>query len=112
MLDVGAHVGVHALTAARRLRELGGGRVIAFEPTPDSAAAVRAAAARNGLPVEVVESGLGEADGEIELRGDPRYPTHDAGVRSQFGEGDVVARAPVTTLDAWARQPASTASTS
>lgn len=53
MLDVGAHVGVHALTAARRLHGLGGGRVIAFEPTPDSAAAVRAAAARNGLPVEV-----------------------------------------------------------
>ena len=103
VLDVGAHVGVHALTAARLLRELGGGRVIAFEPAPDSAAAVRAAAARNDLPVEVVESGLGEADGEIELRGDPRYPTHDAGVRSQFGDGDVVARAPVTTFDAWAQ---------
>ena len=104
VLDVGAHVGVHALTAARRLRELGGGRVIAFEPTPDSAAAVRAAAARNRLAVEVVESGLGAADGEIELRGDPRYPTHDAGVRSQFGDGDVVARAPVTTFDAWAQR--------
>jgi FkbM family methyltransferase len=102
VLDVGAHVGVHALTAARRLRALGGGRVIAFEPTPDSAATARAAAARNRLDVEVVRSGLGDADGEIELRGDPRYPTHDAGVRSQFGEGDVVARAPVTTFDAWA----------
>jgi FkbM family methyltransferase len=104
VLDVGAHVGVHALTAARRLREVGGGRVIAFEPTPDSAAAVRAAAARNGIPVEVVESGLGDADGEIELRGDPRYPAHDAGIRSQFGDGDGVARAPVTTLDAWAQR--------
>jgi FkbM family methyltransferase len=106
VLDVGAHVGVHALTAARRLRELGGGRVIAFEPTPDSSAAVRAAAARNGLAVEVVESGLGETDGEIELRGDPRYPAHDAGVRSQFGDGDVVARAPVTTFDARAQRTA------
>ena len=36
-VDVGAHVGVHALSAARRIGELGGGRVIAFEPTPDSA---------------------------------------------------------------------------
>jgi FkbM family methyltransferase len=105
-LDVGAHVGVHALTAARRLRDLGGGRVIAFEPTPDSAAAVRAAAARNGLPVEVVQAALGEAEGAVELRGDPRYPTHDAGVRSQFGAGEVVARAPVTTFDAWARRAA------
>ncbi|MEA2286168.1 MAG: hypothetical protein QOJ21_2211, partial [Solirubrobacteraceae bacterium] len=32
VVDIGAHVGVHALTAARRLRELGGGRVVAFEP--------------------------------------------------------------------------------
>jgi FkbM family methyltransferase len=102
VLDVGAHVGVHSLVAARRLRVLGGGRVIAFEPTPDSAATVRAAAARNALAVDVVRSGLGDADGEIELRGDPRYSSHDAGVRSQFGEGKVVARAPVTTFDAWA----------
>jgi FkbM family methyltransferase len=102
VLDVGAHVGVHALTAARRLRELGGGRVIAFEPAPDSSAAVRAGAARNSLPVDVVQSALGEAEGEIELRGDPRYDQRDAGVRSQFGAGGVVARAPVTTFDAWA----------
>jgi FkbM family methyltransferase len=100
--DVGAHVGVHALTAARRLRDLGGGRVIAFEPTEDSSAAVRAAAARNGLPVEVVRAGLGEEEGTLALRGDPRYGEHDAGVRSQFGDGDVVATAPLLTFDGWA----------
>ena len=99
MVDVGAHVGVHALTAARRLRDLGGGgRVIAFEPTEDSAAAVRAAAARNDLPVDVVRAALGEEEGTIELRGDPRYGTFDAGVRSQFGDGEVVATAPLTHL--------------
>ena len=105
VVDVGAHVGVHALSAARRLRELaGGGHVIAFEPAPDSAAAIRAAAVSNGLPVQVVETALGDADGEIELRGDPRYDARDAGIRSQFGTGEVVARAPVTTLDAWAER--------
>jgi FkbM family methyltransferase len=103
-VDVGAHVGVHSLTAARRLRELGGGRVIAFEPTDDSSAAVRLAAARNDLPVEVVRAGLGEADGMIELRGDPRYGAADAGVRSQFGEGDVVATAPLLAFDGWAER--------
>jgi FkbM family methyltransferase len=103
VLDVGAHVGVHALSAARRLRDLGGGgRVIAFEPAPDSAAAVRAAAVRNGVPVEVVQAALGESDGEVELLGDPRYGAHDAGVRSQFGAGEVVARAPVRAFDGWA----------
>jgi FkbM family methyltransferase len=104
VVDVGAHVGVHALSAARRLKELGGGRVIAFEPTDDSSAAVRLAAARNDLPVEVVRAGLGEADGTIELRGDPRYGSADAGVRSQFGEGEVVATAPLLTFDGWAER--------
>lgn len=104
MADVGAHVGVHALTAARRLRELGGGRVVAFEPTEDSSAAIRAAAARHGLAVEVVRAGLGDEEGTLELRADPRYGDHDAGVRSQFGDGEVVATAPLTTFDAWATQ--------
>ena len=105
MVDVGAHVGVHALSAARRLRELGGGgRVIAFEPTDDSSAAVRLAAARNDLPVEVVRAGLGEVDGTIELRGDPRYGSADAGVRSQFGAGEVVATAPLLSFDGWAER--------
>src|SRR3954469_401222 len=100
--DVGANVGVHALTAARHLRALGGGRVVAFEPARDSAAAIRAAARRNDLAVEVVEAALGEVEGTIELHADARYGAHDAGVRSQFAEGDLVQRAPVTTLDAWA----------
>jgi FkbM family methyltransferase len=103
MVDVGAHVGVHALTAARRLRDLGGGgRVIAFEPTEDSSAAVRAGAAGNDLPVEVVRAGLGEAEGTLELRADPRYGAFDAGVRSQFGDGEVVGTAPLLTFDGWA----------
>jgi FkbM family methyltransferase len=102
VLDVGAHVGVHALGAARRLRALGGGRVVAFEPARDSAAAIRAAAARNGLAVEVVEAALGEEDGEVELFADPRHGAHYAGVRSQFGAGEAVQTAPLATLDAWA----------
>ncbi|HEX2102098.1 MAG TPA: FkbM family methyltransferase [Solirubrobacteraceae bacterium] len=102
VVDVGAHVGVHALGAARRLRALGGGRVVAFEPTSDSAGAVRAAAARNGLAVEVVEAALGEEQGIVELFAGAPYGAHDAGVRSQFGDGEPAGRAPVTTLDAWA----------
>ena len=102
VVDVGAHVGVHALTAARRLRELGGGRVVAFEPAADSAAALRRGAAANRLEVEVVEAGLGEEAGTIELFGDPRYGAFDAGVRSQFGEGEPAATAPMLVFDEWA----------
>jgi FkbM family methyltransferase len=76
--------------------------VIAFEPTRDSAAALRAAAARDHLGVDVVQAALGEADGSVEIFGDPRYGAHDAGVRSQFGSGELVERAPVETLDGWA----------
>jgi FkbM family methyltransferase len=99
VLDVGAHIGLHSLTAARRLRELGGGRVIAVEPAPDSAAALRRAAVRNGLEVDVVEAAAGARDGFVELRGDPRYDPADAGVRSRQGAGPTVARARVVALD-------------
>jgi FkbM family methyltransferase len=93
--DVGAHIGIHSLVAARV-----GARVVAFEPAPDSAARLRAAAAENGLAVEVVEAALGKEEGEIGLFADPRYDRADAGVRSLAGSGPQVATARATTLDA------------
>lgn len=101
VVDVGAHIGVHALTAARRPRSLGGGRVIAFEPAPDAAAAIRSAAARQGLDVELVQSAVGAGSGTVDLFADPAYDGNDLGVRSQFGEGAQVARAPLVSLDEW-----------
>lgn len=103
-VDVGAHIGVHALTAARRLRELGGGQVFAIEPTHDSANKLRTTAARNGLGLTVVETALGDAPGTVDLYADPAYGIEDAGVRSQYGSGRVVQRIPVTTFDAWAKE--------
>jgi hypothetical protein len=73
MVDVGAHIGVHALTAAARLRRLGGGTVVAFEPARDSASRLRAAAARNRLGLTMVEAALGSDPGTAELRADPAY---------------------------------------
>jgi hypothetical protein len=71
MVDVDAHIGVHALTAAARLRRLGGGAVVAFEPAHDSASKLRAAAARNRLQLTVVEVALGAEPGTADLRADP-----------------------------------------
>ena len=102
-VDVGAHVGVHALTMARRLNQLGGGRVFAFEPAEDSAAKLRAAAS-NRLEVTVVALALGRAPGMIELFADPRYDLADAGVRSQYGTGNAIERVAVTSFDAWAEE--------
>jgi FkbM family methyltransferase len=103
-VDVGAHIGVHALVAARRLRELGGGRVIAFEPAQDSATKLRHAAARNRLDVAVVEAALSDVPGTADLRTDPDYGLEDAGVRSQYGSGQVVQQITLTPFDAWANE--------
>jgi FkbM family methyltransferase len=102
MVDVGAHIGVHALAAAARLRRLGGGSVVAFEPAHDSASKLRAAAARNRLQLTVVEAALGAEPGTAELRADPAYDAADAGVRSLHARGPRVQTVPVTTFDAWA----------
>jgi len=103
-VDVGANIGLHSLYVARRLRRLGGGLVIAFEPAADCVARLRAAARRNGLAglIEIGEVALGNESGEVELRADPRYSLADTGVRSIRGEGASVERVTVTRLDDWA----------
>jgi FkbM family methyltransferase len=106
VLDVGANIGLHALTAAKRLRELGGGRVIAFEPATDCLAKLQAAAERNNLHVEVVPTALGERRYDAALRADSRYDEADAGVRSLYGDGAVVQKVPVIRLDDWVREHA------
>ena len=102
VLDIGANIGVHALAAAQRLKELGGGRVIAFEPAADCVAKLCAAAERNQLQVQVVPSALGDRPHEAALRADSRYDAADAGVRSLYGDGQVVQEVPVIRLDDWA----------
>jgi FkbM family methyltransferase len=92
--DVGAHIGIHSLVLTRA-----GARVIAFEPAPDSAARLRAAARANGLAVEVVEVALGAEEGSVGLFADPRYDRADAGVLSVAGAGERVATARAMTLD-------------
>ncbi len=78
--DVGAHMGIHALVAARA-----GARVVAFEPAPDSAARLRAAAAENGLRSRWSRRRWAARRGTVELFADPRYDLADAGVRSVGG---------------------------
>lgn len=101
-VDGGAHIGVHSLTVARHFRSLGGGRVIAFEPSPDSAAKLRAAALVNALEVDVIEAALGRAPGRAVLFSDPDYDPADAGVRSEFGSGKPIVEAQRVAFDEWA----------
>jgi FkbM family methyltransferase len=100
--DVGAHIGVHALAVARRLRRLGGGTVLAFEPAADSVAALRAAAMRNALDVEVHEVACSDGPGRLPLFADERYSVFDAGVRSLHGGGQRVGEVTALRFDDWA----------
>jgi FkbM family methyltransferase len=104
-VDVGAHIGIHALLVARRLQHLGGGSVVAFEPSPDLASNLSRAVARNHIPnVTIAAVGLGATAGSLKLYSDPeRFDAWDTAVRSRVGPGPLAAHAQVTTFDAWRR---------
>lgn len=67
VLDCGAHVGLHSMLAARRVGA--GGTVIAVEPAPASAAALRANARENGFEqrIEVIEAAAADSGGTAPL---------------------------------------------
>ncbi|MCH2135773.1 MAG: FkbM family methyltransferase [Phycisphaerales bacterium] len=66
-IDVGAHVGLFTLPAARKVGP--GGRVIAFEPDPDNRAMLEANIERNGFSdvVEVVAAAVSSQTGTATL---------------------------------------------
>lgn len=64
VLDVGANIGLSAIEFARTAGA--GGKVIAFEPHPDTAARLRGNLDRNGIGnVEIVQSAVGAAPGTV-----------------------------------------------
>jgi hypothetical protein len=54
--------------------------------------------------VTVVELALGRASGAIELYAGQHDDVADAGVRSQYGTGDLIQQVAVSSLDAWAEK--------
>jgi FkbM family methyltransferase len=64
-LDIGANVGIHTITMAKRA---GSGRVLAFEPQPQTVERLRANLALNGLSqTEVVQVALLDRAGDVSL---------------------------------------------
>lgn len=62
--DVGAHAGFFALIASRFVGSLG--KIVAFEPDPDNAAALKANIAKNGLTqIAVVEAAVWSSPGQV-----------------------------------------------
>ena len=62
-MDVGANVGPYAWLAALFSPR----RVVAFEPTPDLADAIRTVASRNQLEIQVEQIALSDSDGRAEF---------------------------------------------
>jgi FkbM family methyltransferase len=93
-VDVGAHVGWFTTIAARRVGP--GGQVLACEPYPENAAALRTNLALNGVHnVLLVESALGDRPGTLRLRKGSDSGGVTALEWSAGGEADV----PMITLD-------------
>lgn len=64
--DIGANVGFFSLLAARLVGP--SGRIVAFEPVPANAAAIRRNAALNNFQhITAIETAVGDSTGEIEL---------------------------------------------
>jgi FkbM family methyltransferase len=100
VLDVGANIGLSALALAPLLPR---GRILALEPSPRSAAALRCTLALNGLEnrVAVEAVAMGAAPGETEFHD----AAHSAGAHlmdpgTLGGEALPRVRVPVETVDA------------
>jgi FkbM family methyltransferase len=96
-VDVGAHIGLYAVTAARATA----GRVLAFEPNPLARAQLLENVALNGLRnVVVVPKAVADTPGRALLHvpatPDPSFSSLDSG---RFAEGEPV-EVEVTTVDA------------
>ena len=62
--DVGANIGLHAITAKRLRPDV---VVVAFEPAPHTAARLMSNAGLNGVDIQVVTAALAETDGVARL---------------------------------------------
>ncbi len=97
MVDVGAHIGMYAVAAARALGSRG--RVLAFEPNPQARAQLEENLRLNGVEVIVRTQAVAEERGETLLHvpatPDPSFSSLEGG---RFVEGEAV---PVetTTVD-------------
>jgi FkbM family methyltransferase len=97
-VDVGANEGIFTIPIAEHLGT--GGRVLAFEPGPDTASRLRTRATAANLRdrVSIYELALAAEDGQHVLRADGAHPA-DSTKRSLFIDGPIVAEVPVRAFD-------------
>lgn len=95
--DIGANAGFFSIIAARLTGPRG--KVVAFEPVPANAAAIRRNAALNRLNnVVVVEAAVSDSEGTAELRLDP-HPGGAVLAASSTRQGGERITVPLVTID-------------
>ncbi len=97
VFDVGANIGPFSWLAA----ELTPATIVAFEPTPDLAAQMRAICAANGLAVRVEELALGAAPGIAQLHISDRTDSSNS-LRAGFRPSHRSVSVAVETVDGYA----------
>jgi FkbM family methyltransferase len=100
VIDVGAHVGLHALMFSRRVGPMG--RVLAVEPSPASARLLRQHIAWNDCHnVEVIEAAAGDRQEQVSFTFHPDA-THPHGFANSlaYKSGGATNVVPMTTIDA------------
>lgn len=100
-VDVGANIGWYALHAAALFPRL---KVVALEPVPATAAALRRNVELNGLSVEIVSAGLAERPGETEIWVSSSVSGAASAAPSRAYAGQAPVACPMTTLGALAAE--------
>jgi len=95
--DVGAHVGYYSAMAATLFKGVGI-RVVAFEPTPDTANIARAIRSANGLDYEIIQAAVADVPGSVELFLSPKAETSNS-LDGTFREGSVPVTVRAMTID-------------
>jgi FkbM family methyltransferase len=103
VFDVGANIGVFSWLAAA----LTPAEVVAFEPTPDLAAQMRAICFANDLAVTVEEAALGAAPGTAELHLSDKTDSSNS-LREGFRPSHKSVSVPVETIDGYVRRTGTT----
>lgn len=94
-LDVGAGIGLYSSLCALLYEPSG---VVAFEPTPETAAMAGRLAESNGLDVALEQTALGDRSGIAELRLSPTSESSNS-LREGFRESTRSVNVPLTTVD-------------
>jgi FkbM family methyltransferase len=103
VVDVGANIGLYTIAAARRIYDLGTGRVVAVEPGTAAGDRLRTHLDRSGLAdvVTIAPVAFGAEAATAELRANTNFDGGDLGTASLLGDGELLGSCEVVVGADW-----------